>query len=500
MTTLFPNDQFNFINLDLDNLPKTPPLKDINDLIKISEEKKLYGNIDCLMLWKIESSLKKIMLLVGLTEIKQSIFSQIIYFLQYFHLTKKNDMYKSLIRKKLSDKDNNINFYEFFQNQLNNPLIYPPTPPLQPVPSLLSTISPISTIPSAVPDGNEDNLPKIKIIRLQPKTKDVVPKRKMTNASTISHKKRKYTPKQIKKINVIIYPSNTRNNAMIIPYTLDYVVSSSVFFSNSNFFDIFNDNSLYDHTDNGCISDFINTIFMGHAGTGKTTISLILADIYKDMDLLKSHNKNKPVLAHRSDLVGGYLGQTSLKTKKFLEDNLGNVVVIDEAYSLGNISKSSGDSYSFEAVDTLMAFISEHKNDIGLIICGYKEQLYNRFFTTNEGLKRRFPFVYEIKEYSKNDLTKILTTSLTKDEWIFDNKLEQIEELLSNYKFRNAAGDIMNLCSRIKIIHSNRCCNDPNTLKRTVNKDDIKNALEDLFKQDKEDEEKDKAIVNSMYM
>ena len=121
--------------------------------------------------------------------------------------------------------------------------------------------------------------------------------------------------------------------------------------------------------------DMLHTVIEGEPGTGKTELAKILGEIYTEMGIL---SKGTFTSVKRADLIGGYLGQTAMKTKKVLEEANGGVLFIDEAYSLGN--QEGKDSYSKECIDTLTAFLTEEKEDFVLIIAGYKEDLKKCFF------------------------------------------------------------------------------------------------------------------------
>lgn len=198
--------------------------------------------------------------------------------------------------------------------------------------------------------------------------------------------------------------------------------------------------------------DMHHTVIKGPPGVGKTQISHIIAKIYKGLGFLK---KDKVVSVKRDDLIAGYLGQTAIKTKKKLEEALGGVLLIDEAYSLGD--GGDKDSFSKEAVDLITSYLSEHGHEFICIIAGYKEALEKRFFSINEGLARRFTIHYEIKPYKGNDLRQIFFKVINDNGWkcleeeitdeFFENNLE---------KFPNFGGDMLSLFSYSKKSHSKR--------------------------------------------
>jgi hypothetical protein len=116
----------------------------------------------------------------------------------------------------------------------------------------------------------------------------------------------------------------------------------------------------------------------------------------------RSSINNPPELkfkvAKRSDLIAKYLGQTAAKTQEVIDDAVGGVLFIDEAYSLGNAD--GGDSYAKECIDTINQNLTEKKNQLLVIIAGYENALEECFFAYNEGLNRRFPFRYTIDAYT----------------------------------------------------------------------------------------------------
>ena len=147
--------------------------------------------------------------------------------------------------------------------------------------------------------------------------------------------------------------------------------------------------------------EMMHTIITGSPGTGKTTFIEILARIYTKLGVLE---KGHIVKVKRSDLIGKYLGHTAVQTRKKIEQAYGGILLIDEAYSLGN--PEARDSFAKECLDTLNQALTEDKDKFICIIAGYKKALDESFFVFNEGLKRRFPFRFDIEKYNSDDLAK----------------------------------------------------------------------------------------------
>lgn len=198
--------------------------------------------------------------------------------------------------------------------------------------------------------------------------------------------------------------------------------------------------------------DYLHTVLYGPPGTGKTEIAKILGKIYTKMGIL---NKGTFIKVTRSDFVAGYLGQTAIKTRKLIEDNLGGVIFIDEAYAMGNEEKK--DMFSKEALDTLCELLSDHKKELMVIIAGYKEELQKCFFSYNPGLKSRFAWQFEIKEYSSVQLSQIFEKKVKDARWILEEDID-IEKWFEEKMdfFKNFGRDVENLFSKCKICHFRR--------------------------------------------
>lgn len=199
--------------------------------------------------------------------------------------------------------------------------------------------------------------------------------------------------------------------------------------------------------------DMLHTIIQGPPGVGKTELGKILCDLYSSLGVLKN---KKYIIAKRSDLIGGYLGQTALKTQAVIDKAKGGVLFIDEAYSLGDVDKK--DSFSKECIDTLNLNLTENKHQMMCIIAGYKDCLEKSFFSHNEGLKRRFNFCMNIEKYDYKELQEIFLSKLKDDEWKMKEPLVKhcpIKFFRENQKyFPFFGGDIENLIFSIKMEHS----------------------------------------------
>ena len=248
-------------------------------------------------------------------------------------------------------------------------------------------------------------------------------------------------------------------------------------------------------------NDFLHTVIYGSPGTGKTEIAKIMGSIFSKMGILSKGSFKKVT---RSDLIAGYLGQTAIKTRDVIKDSLGGVLFIDEAYALGNTEKK--DSFSKECIDTLCEALSDHKDNLMVIIAGYETDLNECFFNYNQGLNSRFTWRFKIDEYNAKDLHDIFIKKINDSGWSLssDNLIDVkwFEKNKSSFKFYGR--DIETLFAKTKIAHSRRVfCLEPSA-KKKLTLDDVNKGLEIYLNNNntksKKEEENIKKMISYMYM
>ena len=243
-------------------------------------------------------------------------------------------------------------------------------------------------------------------------------------------------------------------------------------------------------------SDFMHTVLSGPPGTGKTEIATILGKMYSKIGILKNNLFKK---VNRSDLVAGYLGQTAIKTSNLIEDTLGGCLFIDEAYSLAN--NFEGDSFTRECIDTLCEALSKHKDELMVIVAGYKDELDNTFFKANKGLSSRFIWRFYLDKYSCSELKEIFLKKVNENNW---NISIHDEDLLNWFKekyktFQYYGRDVELLFSYIKVCHGRRLYGKSSELRKFINMDDINKGYE-LFLKNKSTENDKYPEIMGLYV
>lgn len=246
-------------------------------------------------------------------------------------------------------------------------------------------------------------------------------------------------------------------------------------------------------------NDFMHTVIYGPPGTGKTEIAKIIGSIFSKMGVLSKGTFKKVT---RADLIAGYLGQTALKTRDVVKECLGGVLFIDEAYALGNEEKK--DSFSKECIDTLCEALSDHKDNLMVIIAGYESDLNNCFFNYNQGLNSRFTWRFKTDEYTAEDLYKIFLKKVNEGGWFLaENSEIDVKWFEKNKKcFKFFGRDIETLFAKTKIAHSRRVFCLDTSVKKYLTIKDLDRGLEIYLKnEDSKEKEKEKLnkIISSMY-
>ncbi|MGB9804081.1 stage V sporulation protein K [Desulfofundulus sp.] len=154
----------------------------------------------------------------------------------------------------------------------------------------------------------------------------------------------------------------------------------------------------------------LHMIFKGNPGTGKTTVARIIGRLFKEVGVLP---KGHLVEVERADLVGEYIGHTAQKTREQIKRALGGILFIDEAYSL---ARGGEKDFGREAIDALVKGMEDHKDNLILILAGYRQEM-EWFLESNPGLRSRFPIHITFPDYSTTELLAIADLMLKKRQY-----------------------------------------------------------------------------------
>lgn len=213
-------------------------------------------------------------------------------------------------------------------------------------------------------------------------------------------------------------------------------------------------------------SQALHMIFKGNPGTGKTTVARILGRLFREAGILpKGHLQE----VERADLVGEYIGHTAQKTKENIKKSLGGILFIDEAYSL---ARGGERDFGKEAVDTIVKSMEDNKENLVIILAGYRDEM-ERFMQTNPGLRSRFPIHINFPDYSTAELLAIADMMLDHREYRLTGgareELKQIIESMTRLHEHNGnARLVRNLVERAMRVQAVRLVALPDTQKEDL--------------------------------
>ena len=204
-------------------------------------------------------------------------------------------------------------------------------------------------------------------------------------------------------------------------------------------------------------SPTLHMSFSGNPGTGKTTVALKMANLLFRLGYVR---KGHLVTVTRDDLVGQYIGHTAPKTKEVLKKAMGGVLFIDEAYYLYRPENER--DYGQEAIEILLQVMENNRDDLVVILAGYKDKM-DKFFESNPGFRSRIAHHIEFPDYSNNELLEIAEVMVASMNYEFN---EESKKAMAEYikirkkqpHFANARS-IRNAIDRVRLRQANRVFN-----------------------------------------
>ncbi|MFH1813337.1 MAG: CbbX protein [Pseudomonadota bacterium] len=198
----------------------------------------------------------------------------------------------------------------------------------------------------------------------------------------------------------------------------------------------------------------LHMCFTGNPGTGKTTVALRMAEVLKQLGYVR---KGHMVAVTRDDLVGQFIGHTAPKTKEIIKKAMGGVLFIDEAYYLYRPENER--DYGQEAIEILLQVMENHRDDLVVILAGYRDRM-DTFFSSNPGMASRIAHHIDFPDYDQDELMRIAQLMLRNLNYRFDDSAESAFERYLGLRrqqphFANARS-VRNALDRIRLRHATR--------------------------------------------
>ena len=201
-------------------------------------------------------------------------------------------------------------------------------------------------------------------------------------------------------------------------------------------------------------SPSLHMCFTGNPGTGKTTVAMRMAEILHRLGYVR---EGHVVAVTRDDLVGQYIGHTAPKTREVLKKAMGGVLFIDEAYYL--YKPENERDYGAEAIEILLQVMENQREDLVVILAGYKDRM-DKFFQSNPGMSSRIAHHIDFPDYSPEELLEIAKLMMTGLNYRFSPDGEKtfadyIVKRMQMPNFANARS-IRNALDRARLRQANR--------------------------------------------
>jgi len=192
-------------------------------------------------------------------------------------------------------------------------------------------------------------------------------------------------------------------------------------------------------------------VFSGNPGTGKTTVARLIAQLFHNLGVLSTPQVK---VVERSSLVGSWIGHTEERTAAAVDEAMGGVLFVDEAYQL--TVEATPNDFGKLAVETLMTRLENDRDKFVAIFAGYTGPM-EEFLTANPGLRSRIPLVIEFPDFSPEEVARIVSTTLTArwevDEELLERTAAETYRSLPGHECSNGRW-ARNFAERIEALHS----------------------------------------------
>jgi len=233
-------------------------------------------------------------------------------------------------------------------------------------------------------------------------------------------------------------------------------------------------------------SSSYHSVFIGSPGTGKTSVARFYGSMLKELGILE---KGHLVEVDRSGLVAGYVGQTAIKTSDVINEAIGGVLFIDEAYAL--YEGDNPDNFGTEAIQVLLKRMEDDRHEFVVIVAGYSDKMED-FLNSNPGLASRFNRTIEFQNYSSLELYEIFLALMLREDYSIND--EQVKKPLLDFfdKSRDGTKDtfgnarfVRNFFENVKLVHANRIMNLPGEKSKlvlaSIEREDILTAIDRII-------------------
>jgi probable Rubsico expression protein CbbX len=216
----------------------------------------------------------------------------------------------------------------------------------------------------------------------------------------------------------------------------------------------------------------LHMCFTGNPGTGKTTVALRMAEILHRLGYLR---KGHLVAVTRDDLVGQYVGHTAPKTREVLKKAMGGVLFIDEAYYLYRPENER--DYGQEAIEILLQVMENNRDDLVVILAGYKGRM-DTFFESNPGMRSRVAHHIDFPDFAPDELLHIAELMLAQQQYRFSDEAratfqEYLEARIRQPQFANARS-VRNALDRARLRQASRLFGEPD---RELSREELSTIL-----------------------